>query len=83
MAMFHVVNSWAYCAGLAAQEERHPEEKKKLSRPTASRLSVEADKSNMAGQAEYELDVGGGGRKGVEVCVSQVLVAAVLLCHQA
>ena len=49
----------------------------------ASRLSVEGDKSNMAGQAEYELDVGGGGRKRVEVCVSHVLVAAVLLCHEA
>ena len=58
-----------------------------LSEPTASRLSVDADKGNMAGQAENKLDVGGGGRKGVEVHVSQVLVIltltvpAALLCR--
>ena len=73
------------------QEQPHPEEmdgrRKRLSGPTASRLSVEADKGNMAGQAENKLDVGGGGRKGVEVHVSQVLViltltiSAVLLCR--
>lgn len=46
-----------------------------------------ADRTNMAGQAENRLDVGGGGRKGVEVHVSQVLVIqtltvpAVLLCR--
>ena len=43
----------------------------------------------MTGQAENKLDVGGGGRKGVEVHVSQVLVIltltipAVLLCRVA
>ena len=33
---------------------------------------MEADKSNMAGLAEYRLDIGGRGRKGVEVCFTGV-----------